>query len=396
MVTIPTLQQLQSDILADLQTQYGGTSIPLFGRVFLRALAWVQAGKIYLLYLAVANVQKNVAPDTADAEANGGTLERFGRLYLNRNPFPATAGQYTVQVTGSIGATIPENTTFKTDDSAANPGYLFILDAAYTLTATTDTITLRALTPGTESRMQVSGTSDTLSVTSPIAGVDRQATATAETVQPLDAETLEDYRSKILDAIRLEANGGSATDYRLWAADAQGVKTVYPYAKSGAANEIDVYVEATVADSTDGYGTPSSTILNDVASVIEFSPDTTRPLNERGRRPLGVFDVHCLPITPLAVDVNIAGYVGLTAAIQTDITNALTELINSVRPFVAGADIIDAKNDVLDTNRIIAAILGVRPGSTFGAITLTVGGAPVSTYTFVLGNIPYVNQITFS
>lgn len=393
MLTIPTLAQLYQNELANLQSQLQVT-IPVFGKAYLQGQAAVNAGKLYLYYLAIANLQKNIFPDTAEPEAIGGTLERFGRVKLNRNPFAAVAGQYTCTVTGTATAVIPAGTTFKSDDTSTAPGYLFVLDAAFTFIGTSGTITLRALTAGTDSRLQAA---DTLSATSPIALVNKTATVTAVAVQPLAAEDIEDYRAKILDAFRLEPQGGSAADYRLWSADAQGVARVYPYAKSGAPNEINLFVEATVADSTDGKGTPGSAILTDVEAVVEFDPDTTKPITERGRRPLGVHQIHFLPITPLTVTVNITGFAGLTAAIQTAVQQAIVDKVNTIRPFVSAADILANKNDILSSNLIIQTILNTQPGSVFGAITITVGGAPAPTYTFTNGDIPYITtaNVTF-
>ena len=134
--------------------------------MFLRALASVQAAKLKLFYLAAAFLQKNLFADTADSESLGGTLERFGRVKLNRNPFPAVPGEYDFDVTGSIGATIPAQSTFKSNDSSSNPGYLYVLDNAVTLTATTQTVTLRALVAGLDSALEVA---DTCTSTAPIA-----------------------------------------------------------------------------------------------------------------------------------------------------------------------------------------------------------------------------------
>lgn len=391
MITIPTIAELQADILADLEMQFGA-NIPTFGKSFLRALALVQSAKLKLYYLAIANLQKNIFVDTAEPESIGGTLERFGRVKLNRNPFPAQPGYYDLEVTGTISAVIPAQTTFKSNDDSAAPGKLFILDDAFTLTATTDIINVRALEPGIEAKLSVG---DQLTATAPILNVASIATVDAETIAPLAAETVEDYRAKALDAYRLEPQGGAATDYRLWSADAQGVKQTYPYAKTGAANEINVYVEATISDSTDGKGTPGSAILTDVADVIEYDPDTTRPIEERGRRPLGVFDVHVLPVTIRTVNINVASFTGITPAIETALTTAITDAVNAVRPFVASADILANKNDILDKNKIINAILTARPGSVFGTITLNVDGMDYTSYTFLDGNIPWVDTITF-
>lgn len=391
MTTIPTITEIYDNVLADLEAQFG-INIPSFGRNFLRVLAAVQAAKLKLYYIAIAGIQKNIFVDTAEPEAIGGTLERFGRVKLNRNPFPAKAGQYTLEVTGTIGAVIPAQTTFKSDDTSENPGKLYILDSAYTLTATTDTITVRSLETGIETKLSVG---NTLTSTAPIALVNKSAEVTAELIEPSAAETVEDYRKKALDAYRLEPQGGAATDYRLWAADAQGVKQTYAYAKSGTDYQINLYVEATIADSTDGKGTPSSLLLDAVEEVVEFDPDDTRPNEERGRRPLQAI-VNFLPVTIKEVDVIINGLVGSTIDIETLITDALTVEINKVRPFVSACDVLAEKNDILDNNKIVATILNTRPGSVFGAITFKVDSTTYTSYTFINGNIPHVNSITFA
>lgn len=391
MTTLPTIAQLYANARADLDSEFG-VNISLIKKVALRAIAAVHAGKLWLWYKVLGFVQKNIWPDTADSEFKGGTLERFGRVRLGRNPDPAVAGQYTVEVTGTIGAIIPAQQTFKSDDDALSPGFLFILDAIHTMVGTTDTITLRALTPGVEAQLAVG---NTLTPTSPIALVDSVATVTVESVQPLAAETLEAYRAAILAAFRLEAQGGAATDYRIWAADAQGVQKVYPYAKDGETNANDIYVEATVADSTDGKGTPSQATLDDVEDVTNFNPDTSLPLNERGRRPNTVIN-YFLPVTPKTVNIDITGFTGVTAAQQALLLQALTAAVNLIRPFVAAADILDDKNDIIDTNKINGIIYSQIPGAVYTGVTLYIDGTPLSSYTFTLGDIPAFGTLTFN
>lgn len=390
MIVIPTLAQLYTSILSDLESQYGQT-IPTFGKNFLRVNAAVQAAKLKLYYLAIGNLQKNIFVDTAEDEAVGGTLQRFGRVKLNRNPFAAVAGQYTLSVTGTLGSTIPALTTFKSNDDSANPGKLFVIDYSHTLPGTSSTINVRALEAGQDSQLSIG---DQLTATAPIVGVNKTATVTVEIVEPLAAETLDAYRQKTLDAYRLEPNGGSASDYRLWASDAQGVERVYPFAKSGASNEINLYVEATIADSTDGKGTPSTAILNEVEEVVEADPDNSN-IYERGRRPLGVFEIHFLPVTIKEISIEIYDFVDITSAIQTTIFDAIELLLSTKRPFVAGSDVLANKNDILDTNNIISTILTARPGSVFGTVILKVNGASVSSYTFTNGNIPHLNSVSY-
>ena len=391
MIKIPTLRELYDGIVEDLQNELGVT-IPRMGKSVLRALAAVQAAKLKLFYLAVGHLQKNIFVDTADSESTGGTLERFGRIKRGRNPFPAQAAQYRLRVTGTSGTLVPASTTFKSNDNAQSPGKLYILDHPYTLQAATDTLVVRALEAGLEARLSVD---DELTVTAPLAGLDRIAAVTEETTAPLAAESLEEYRQKAINAYRMEAQGGAATDYRLWAADVQGVKQVYPYARPGASGEIDLYVEQLPESSYDGRGTPTDELLAAVESAIEMDPDTSKPINERGRRPLGVFRVHYLPVAVREVSINIANMDDLSTEIQSVLNNALEVEASKIRPFVSGADVLANRNDILDKNKIIATILRARPGSVFGAVTLKIDEEEVDSYTFTQGEIPYLKPITY-
>ncbi len=385
MITIPTIQQIYASVLADLEAEFNVT-IPVVGKSFLRGMAAVQAGKLWLSYKALGNVQKNTFVDTADPEAQGGTLERWGRVKLNRNPFPATSAQYTVQVTGTTGAIIPAQSTFKSDDSSQNPGKLFVLDVAFELDGVNQ-IVLRALESGLDSQLSIS---DTLTITAPVALVDALVTVVTETVEPQAAEDIEEYREKVIESFQLEAQGGAGADYRLWSGEVQGVDNSYPYAVSGQTGEVNLFIEATVADSTDGFGTPSQALLDAVKENIEV-PTADLP----ARKPLGTL-VNYLPVTPLEVNINIDSFADLTVDIETLITSAIESDLTEVRPFVDSIDILANKNDIFDVNNIISIILTARPGSVFGAVTLTVDGSTVNTYTFEGGEIPYLGTVSFS
>jgi hypothetical protein len=391
MITIPTLAELRTQIKSDLESNLQIT-IPVFGKAILWAITLVQAAKLKLIYLAIGLTQKNIFIDTADPASMGGTLERFGIVKLGRPPFPAVAGQYQVQVTGQLGALINTPLTFKSNDTALNPGRIYQLDAPYTMPGTTGTITLRALEAGIQSKLQIG---DQLTATSPIALVSSIATVLSEVVQPLDSENIEDYRQKGILAYQLEPQGGAGSDYIIWSGDAQGVLRSYPYARSGFTSEVNLFIEATIADSTDGKGTPGAAILTDVEAVVNFDPDTTKPLTERGRRPLGMI-VNYLPITVQFVDIVITGYEGLTPAIETLIFNALTEDLKNVRPFVASADVLANKNDIISVPRLSFFVQVAVPQSVYNSLSFSIDGSSIAgAYVFQNGDIPYLNSITF-
>lgn len=391
MISLPTLNELYQGVKADLESGLN-IRIPIFGRSLLRVLAMVQAGKLWLYYKAIGLLQKNIFVDTADPASMGGTLERFGIVKLGRPPFPAVAGQYSVTVTGQAGAVIGIPLTFKSNDTALNPGKIYQLDAPYTMPGPTGTITVRALEAGSGSKLQVG---DKLTATAPIALVDSEVTVLAETVAPLAAETIEEYREKAIEAYQLEPQGGAGSDYIIWAADAQGVNEVYPYAKSGATSEINLYVEAMLPDSIDGKGTPGTAMLAAVEAVVNFDPDTSKPLTDRGRRPLGMI-VNYLPITVRNLDIEITNYQGLTPAIQAFIFESLKADLAKVRPFVASANVLANKNDVLSVPRLSYFVQVAVPQSVYDSLDFAVDGVPqLGSYVFKNGDIPYLNSITF-
>lgn len=391
MISLPTLIQLQTSILNDLQTEYG-VNISNKQRVALAAVANTQAGKLWQYYKFVAFTQKNIWPDTADTEANGGTLERFGRVRLGRNPYQPVSGQYIVTVTGTTGAVLTGQTTvFKSNDDSLNPGILYVLDNTFIMTGSSNTITIRCLTAGEAGRLAIG---NTLTLTSPIALVNSVVTVSTEAIQPLNGESIENYRNAILNSFRLEAQGGAATDYRIWAQDAQGEKQVYVYAKSGESNANNIYVEATIADSIDGKGTPTQAILDAVRDAVNFSPDTSLSINERGRRPNTVREYY-LPVSPKNVEIIITGGTFSTSQ-KSDILSAMTISVNAIRPFVAAADLEIKKNDILDTNKLNGVIYSAVPGAVYTGVTLKVAAATLLTYTFINGNIPFLLSVTYA
>lgn len=389
---IPTINELYTDIRSDLATRLN-INIPIFGKVVLNALAMVQAGKLKLFWLAIARVEKNIFIDTADSESAGGTLERFGRVFLARERRAAVQGQYTVAVTGTVGAVIAAGSLFKSDDTATSPGVLFQLDVQKTLASTSDTMTLRALTAGPDARLQVG---DTLTSTSPLINVNDQVTVTAETTVPTAQETVENYRDEAIRSVQLEPQGGSPGDYRQWSDDVAAVRFVYPFATPGQCGQVDLYVEANQADSTDGKGTPTATTLTDVEAVVDFDPDTTRPNNERGRRPVNV-SVNYIAVTPQDVIITVNNPVNIDTDTQATILTDLRTVINDVRPFVAGAESINNRNDVLSITLIITTIQNaLTGGQSFSGITVTVGGNALTTSTqFFNGDIPFLQALNF-
>jgi uncharacterized phage protein gp47/JayE len=388
---IPSVNDLKEALENDFKSKLNLSSTNL--KYVLDAFDGVLAMQFKLMYLYLSDIQNEIFPDTATTEANGGTLERLGRIYLNRNPRPATAGIFNLVVTGTNGAVLRSGLTFKSNENSLNPSQLYVLDNEVTMTGTSEIIEVRSLGGGTSFDLDVN---DELTITEPVLGVTSLVVVYEVIEQPRASEDIEVYRQNILDAIQLEPQGGSKTDYRLWSSDAQGVRKVYPYVRNDDAGFVDVYVEATISDSTDGKGTPDPALLTNVLAVINFDPDDTKPINERGRRPIQA-NVTTLEVEITPVDVTINGLVDSSPSVRSAIENNIKTFLYDVRPYVAGADLPRDKNDILYSAKLQSVVTDVLDSANFfNTLEMEVNGVTVLSYEFNLGFIPYLRNLTFA
>lgn len=388
---IPSIQQLYTKLVTDIKNSLG--ILAALVKFVINALSGVLAAQLKLLYLYLNDIQNNQFPDTADTAANGGTLERQGRIYLNRDPFPATDGVYTATVTGVTGSVIDAQTTFLSDGGSNSPGNLYVIDNAYTLPDVTGTITIRALNNGLAYLLNVG---DTLTPTAPILGVDTTVTILSVATSPIDAEPTEVYRQAILRAIRMRSQWGTRGGYMIASSDANGVRRVYPYVKNGEAGTVQVYVEAVTADSTDGNGTPSGALLTEVEAVIIMDPDTTLPPLYRTRILIQA-NLEVLPVTPIPVDVTITGLQTTSPTITASISSNLKTYLYAIRPYISGPDLPRDQNNILTAVRLQSVVNDtIGNSNTFLAFTMAVNGVPVNIFTFSLANIPYLRNVTYN
>lgn len=396
MVTAPTLNELYAAISADFKNRFGISSENDLKRVLI-ALASVNAAMLKLFYLALMDVQKNTWPDLADSEEMGGTLERFGRLKLGRDPYPATQGAYTLTVTGTIGATIPIGTQYKSSANSTHPNSLFTATESVTLTAETGSIAVLSDRSGTDYELAIG---DELYTVNPIIGITSKALVDSVDTIPTDAEDIEVYRELVLQSFRLEPNGGSASDYVFWALDVDGIRTVYPFTAAGTSGVATIYAEATVAASTDGHGTPTTALMealwkSDKTGVFELDPDTTQSIYERGRRQIGLSEITVLPVNPMPVLVTITGLKVQIDSEKSSISSKITDMLYLKRPYVAGVGDINDRNDTIYLSDIIIAISeAVAVGNTYNSVSVTCGGQPLP-YQFLNGNIPYLSSVVY-
>ena len=134
-------------------------------------------------------------------------------------------------------------------------------------------------------------------------------------------------------------------------------------------------------------------MLSEVESVIEQDPDDSKPVEERGRKPLGIYSIDIKSVVLKNVDITITG---LTPSVQlATLTNAIKNHLYNIRPFIDGGDDLNTRNDKLyeaDLYKIVRDLL--QSGETFTTLNMSVAGVEVDVYTFENGDIPKLNTIT--
>jgi len=386
MTTSPSLSDLYSSISSNFKSEFDIQDENDLKRV-LTAIASSDAGMLKIFYLALLDVQKNILPDLADNEAMGGTLERFGRLKLGRDPNPATQGRYSLTFTGVSGTTLPIGTQFV--NKVTNKYYT--TDASVTLSGASGTITVLSDKSGLDT-LQIG---DTLFSVNTIININSQATVASIVNIASDSEDLEDYRKLINQSYRLEPNGGSASDYIFWALDVPSVRTVYPYTSApGMAN---IYVEGIT-----GNGTVLQSILDllwkssDKTGVFEQDPDITLSDYERGRRQLGFTDLNLMSVTALPVVVTITNLKDQSSGVTTSIESEISSMLYDKRPYISGVGDINNRNDTLYFRDVVSALdNALTNGNTYDDVSVTVNGLSIP-FQFLNGNIPTLTSVVYA
>lgn len=176
----------------------------------------VMAGGLSSLYKYAEYLSNQWWPDQADAEFLPLHGARWGK---NRLPAAAAAG--TVQFAGVNGSVIPLGTVVQRSDAVQ-----YATTADGVIAAGVAVIPVQAVEAG-QAGNAVLGTSLTLA--SPIAGINSVATAQTALASGADVEGIEAWRARILARIRKPPQGGADYDYVDWALEVPGVTRAWVY-----------------------------------------------------------------------------------------------------------------------------------------------------------------------
>lgn len=215
--TIPTSNEIYEFAVSYYETALGQDA-PITPKAFLRILAQVQKFLIIGLYKLAAEryLQNLVLSATSDDLKKLGS--EYGIEYQDAVP-----AQLVLTCTGTNGTDIPARTVFIGDSN----GLLYYTQALVTIAGGTATPTVTCYTAGVDSQLEVS---DTLTLSSPITGIDNSAVVASISVDGVDAQDEEVYRRQVHDEIQTTGGGSNSADFRNWGQEVTNITRLFPYA----------------------------------------------------------------------------------------------------------------------------------------------------------------------
>lgn len=272
------------------------------------------AGVAFLLYGFGQALAQMVLPSTCNATwlAVHAAIWQVAR----KSPQLSTGS---VTFTGAGTPTIPAGTLVKRGDGVA-----YATDSDVAIASGTATVTATAVAGGIIGNCAVS---TILALVSPIGGVNSAAAvATGGMANGTDLEDVEVWRGRVVDRIRLLAQGGSAVDYTLWteATASVSVSKVWPLEHTPNPGDVTVYFLVT------GSGAARIPSGGNVTAV-QTQLNGKRPINDNAiaRAPADdavPFTIHALTpnTTPMkaAVEASLTAMFDRSASLAGTIANA--------------------------------------------------------------------------
>jgi uncharacterized phage protein gp47/JayE len=292
----PTQDQVIARTDAEVQSRLGIG--PLLRRSVLGVISRVMAGAAWSLFGYLDWVSRQVLPDTAD----GDQLQRWATIKgLSRKLAVEAIGP--ISLSGTDGSVVPLGTELRRAD-----GITYATSAAATVAGGVAIVQTIASVAGVAGDAPA-GTALTLA--SPLAGVLSQASVAPPGIGGgEDAETDEELRARLVQALSFPPHGGAEADYVRWTLEVPGVTRAWAFKAYLGLGTVGV----TFAVDDDPAGPIPTTAQVDAVEVYL----------EDGRRPVTA-DLFVFAPVPMPVDFVVSVEPDLPD-VRTDVEASLADL----------------------------------------------------------------------
>ena len=226
--SIPTLTEFRNKFIQNIKASLenieiengGAENISIDDNIFKKGLLYVLgvafSGGSWLILKNIEFLSKQIFINSAE----NNYLDRHGiDLQTQRNS--ATPPTLKVGITGNSGSTIPSTATLISGVA------VFKLEQSYEIgSGGTAEIEAVGVVEGVNNSVQAGLA---ISFTSPIVGVDSEATIASVESSGTEIETDSNYKLRLLAIIRRRALGGNPQDYKEWSENVAGVTRAFIY-----------------------------------------------------------------------------------------------------------------------------------------------------------------------
>lgn len=367
----------------------------------------VIAAGLYLVVIFVNGLANNVWVGSMQAAK----LLEVGQDKIGRGLYLAVKGEYECTTIAKGVGDIPIGTIFTKEINGTSYTY----ETLATVPGGAN-VTVRAMTAGTDNELVVS---DTLKAQKALDYAENTITVLTVTENPTNDESIEDYRAIVVAYERLRLGNGNASDYILWVANVNGLRTAYPYTAPGEAGKAVIYCES----SDSAVLIPSAGLIDDAIDSIKYDA------NGLSQPPVEFFEfvntTYILPVQITGVNIILTNgdsgqqssietlvrnyllikrpflhtvnkYIELSAGYNTyENTIALVDLIQLLANAGITFDSIEMKVNILLAATYVTMskyVVGYRGGSTYPTTLSPSNDPALSTY---YGECPRLNTVTF-
>ena len=384
--TAQIVERLFNKMKAEFQRYMPSFNPNISGKTATKALAIAIAPEFKNLELYGEQIAQQATPLQADSKSVSsiGSLEDWGVIKLGRLPNPATQGIFTIAIVGTAGGTYLTGTQF----TSMRTGQAYILQSEVVVGAgQTVFAQIKSVAGGVPVGLAVG---DIVSSQQIVSGINSDSTVTFINVTPVNGETIEEYRSDIIDSFQLVPRGGTRADFVSWASEVSGVKKAYPYAggdiddENGRLGGAFIYLESTSSN-----GVPSQSIIDQVVQKYN------------DKAPIVACYVTVIGIIQYFLDVKIISLVVTpeNEAVAKSLIEATIEAyFSGVRPFLDGVDREIDRNDLIQKGTLFGQIQQALSGlATVGDIDMTDStSAIIISHQMTFGQVPFLDEVTYA
>jgi len=400
-----TIKEIRDLLYSGVMLEYNN-KIRILPKSFIKILCTVFAGVFIFLYKQIGWVFLQLFPETAywgEVKVLGvkiRPLVKWGVLIGVGEP--NNGGQWTgtiqVQVT-AINTPLLAGTQLK----SGLTGKVYLVDENRTLENDTEIIPVTCVELGKAGSLEPG---DVLNFVSPLGNVKKEAEVFTVIKDATEPETEPEYRFRVVNRWRMQPQGGAPADYRIWAAEVDGVYNTYPYKDPSTASGVLLFVSGKQAIYPDRI--PSAALLKRVGDACTYDPNRG---NKAYRKPMGAtIDPqgdgtypNVRPVIILSFDIHIFGLQGIPAAEFAEaVRPSLDEYFLGREPHIRGLSDDNNKKNIVSKNNASSVIdqIAISKKAEFDSVVMYKGNVITPAYTLGMGELSklrhlFINEVQF-